>query len=143
MTLATRDHLLYLEWPTLDLRKPPRLISFIPTSAETNDLSVGISSPAKRRVLTATRFATRAGTDRHIYVSHFPNGDERDEAELRPLRGAWSEMASIKDGVSPARRAGIDLAAPAMNPCVDQSLVGPSVLYSGTQNAQHGLCGRS
>ena len=64
ITMGTRDFLLYFRWE--DFSKPPILLSYIPTDSSTNDLSVGVSDPSKRRVLTSVRFASRTGTDRRI-----------------------------------------------------------------------------
>ncbi|KAH9048407.1 hypothetical protein EDB84DRAFT_1556865 [Lactarius hengduanensis] len=47
------------------LTAPPRLIAVI----ETPDVSVGAVDPRKRRVVTATRFSSRAGAERRIYMS--------------------------------------------------------------------------
>jgi hypothetical protein len=77
LSLGTRDFLFYFRWMNdaageLDLSRPPALLSYIPTSANTNDLAVGVSDPGKKRVLTSTRFASRSGTDRKIYMCVFP-----------------------------------------------------------------------
>ncbi|KAI0002518.1 hypothetical protein BJV74DRAFT_944257 [Russula compacta] len=47
------------------LTAPPRLIAII----ETPDVAVGAVDPRKRRVVTATRFSSRAGADRRIFMS--------------------------------------------------------------------------
>jgi pyrimidine and pyridine-specific 5'-nucleotidase len=44
------------------LTAPPRLIAII----ETPDVAVGAVDPRKRRVVTATRFSSRAGADRRV-----------------------------------------------------------------------------
>jgi pyrimidine and pyridine-specific 5'-nucleotidase len=44
------------------LTAPPRLIAVI----ETPDVAVGAVDPRKRRVVTATRFSSRAGADRRV-----------------------------------------------------------------------------
>lgn len=46
MTIATKDHLLYLRWQenvngSPDLTRPPKLLSYIVTDQRTNDLTVG------------------------------------------------------------------------------------------------------
>jgi hypothetical protein len=64
ITMGTRDFLLYFSWQ--DFARPPQLLSYIPTDSSTNDLSVGVSDPSKKRVLTSVRFASRSGTDRRI-----------------------------------------------------------------------------
>jgi pyrimidine and pyridine-specific 5'-nucleotidase len=51
------------------LTAPPRLIAII----ETPDVAVGAVDPRKRRVVTATRFSSRAGADRRVRTMHvFP-----------------------------------------------------------------------
>ena len=47
------------------LTAPPKLVAVV----ETPDVAVGAVDPLKRRVVTATRFSSRAGADRR--VSHF------------------------------------------------------------------------
>ncbi len=47
------------------LTAPPRLIAII----ETPDVAVGAVDPRKRRVVTATRFSSRAGADRRVRTS--------------------------------------------------------------------------
>lgn len=44
------------------LTAPPRLVAII----ETPDVAVGAVDPRKRRVVTATRFSSRAGADRRV-----------------------------------------------------------------------------
>lgn len=47
------------------LTAPPKLIAVV----ETPDVVVGAVDPRKRRVVTATRFSSRAGADRRIFMS--------------------------------------------------------------------------
>ncbi|KIY47745.1 hypothetical protein FISHEDRAFT_44736 [Fistulina hepatica ATCC 64428] len=47
------------------LTAPPRLVAVV----ETSDIAVGAVDPRKRRVVTATRFSSRAGADRRIFLS--------------------------------------------------------------------------
>lgn len=44
------------------LTAPPKLVALV----ETPDVAVGAVDPRKRRVFTATRFNSRAGTDRRV-----------------------------------------------------------------------------
>ncbi|KAG8725115.1 hypothetical protein FRC09_008458 [Ceratobasidium sp. 395] len=90
--------------------KPPVLLSVV----ETPDVAVGAVDPRKRRVATSTRFSSRAGADRRIFVSTYnlPMSrakdrvdDEEDGEEVREgpvvdfdtdisaLTGAWSALA--------------------------------------------------
>ncbi|KAG9005368.1 hypothetical protein FRB94_001592 [Tulasnella sp. JGI-2019a] len=119
--------------PTLsigDLRKinttmtrPPKILAVI----ETPDVAVGAVDPLKRRVVTATRFSSRAGAQRQIFVSTYTErekrrmagspvsaveGDENQPPEtpisanadidvsetVQPIAGAWAEFA---DGPPP------------------------------------------
>ncbi|KAG2346477.1 hypothetical protein BDR05DRAFT_878067 [Suillus weaverae] len=51
------------------LTAPPKLVALV----ETPDVAVGAVDPRKRRVVTATRFSSRAGADRRVCLSrHFP-----------------------------------------------------------------------
>ena len=51
------------------LTAPPKLVAIV----ETPDVAVGAVDPMKRRVVTATRFSSRAGADRRVSYSflHF------------------------------------------------------------------------
>ncbi|THH29893.1 hypothetical protein EUX98_g4290 [Antrodiella citrinella] len=96
------------------LTAPPKLVAVV----ETPDVAVGAVDPMKRRVVTATRFSTRAGSNRTIFMSTHresihnqrPNGntDEEDsetsseartpspvesEADILSLTGAWAALA--------------------------------------------------
>jgi hypothetical protein len=44
------------------LTVPPKLVALV----ETPDVAVGAVDPRKRRVVTATRFSSRAGADRRV-----------------------------------------------------------------------------
>ena len=47
------------------LTAPPKLVAVV----ETPDVAVGAVDPLKRRVVTATRFSTRAGSNRAVSTS--------------------------------------------------------------------------
>ena len=47
------------------LTAPPKLVAIV----ETPDVAVGAVDPKKRRVVTATRFSSRAGADRRVCIS--------------------------------------------------------------------------
>ncbi|KAE9394209.1 hypothetical protein BT96DRAFT_998680 [Gymnopus androsaceus JB14] len=47
------------------LTAPPKLVALV----ETPDVAVGAVDPRKKRVVTATRFSSRAGADRRIFMS--------------------------------------------------------------------------
>ncbi|KAG8924803.1 hypothetical protein FRC02_010191, partial [Tulasnella sp. 418] len=113
---------------------PPKLLAVI----DTPDIAVGAVDPLKRRVATATRFSSRLGADRRIFVSTYREnlksesaGDDSETPssassvnqtlnEITSLGGAWAEYA---DGIPedpievipvPADFKG--LATPGMNP---------------------------
>ncbi|KAF9002532.1 hypothetical protein BDQ17DRAFT_1357030 [Cyathus striatus] len=101
------------------LTAPPKLVAIV----ETPDVAVGSVDPRKRRVVTATRFSSRAGADRRIFVSTHrdkepkpANADEDAQStdgqtnglflpamstvvdidtDITPLTGAW---AALSDG---------------------------------------------
>ncbi|KAL1744912.1 WD40-repeat-containing domain protein [Schizophyllum fasciatum] len=101
-----------------NLTAPPKLVSIVVTP----DVAVGAVDPLKRRVVTATRFSSRAGADRRIFVSthvdkeHDAGNESREEdtgddegaflrehlppaptvdidSEISPLTGVWGELA--------------------------------------------------
>jgi pyrimidine and pyridine-specific 5'-nucleotidase len=67
---------------------PPRLVAVV----ETPDVAVGAIDPSKRRLVTATRFSSRAGADRRIFMSThrdkqqplntYTGRDEEDDEDL-------------------------------------------------------------
>ncbi|KAA1472736.1 hypothetical protein DENSPDRAFT_778779 [Dentipellis sp. KUC8613] len=59
------------------LTAPPKLVAVV----ETPDVAVGAVDPRKRRVVTATRFSTRAGADRRILMSTHRDRDRHPEHE--------------------------------------------------------------
>jgi len=93
------------------LTAPPKLVAVV----ETIDVAVGAVDPMKRRVVTATRFSSRAGADRRIFMSthrdkHKPtrSGMDEDDDDLHgdtssptvgvdtdivALTGAWSALS--------------------------------------------------
>lgn len=58
------------------LTAPPKLVALV----ETPDVAVGAVDPRKRRVVTATRFSSRAGADRRILIS--THEDKTSPADL-------------------------------------------------------------
>ncbi|KAI0029689.1 hypothetical protein K488DRAFT_80023 [Vararia minispora EC-137] len=95
------------------LTAPPKLVAVV----ETPDVAVGAVDPRKRRVVTATRFSSRAGADRRILISTHRDKDvkpasddgENDsdsppsirtrspavdlDTDIRAVRGAWGMLA--------------------------------------------------
>lgn len=74
------------------LTAPPKLVAIV----ETPDVAVGAVDPKKRRVITATRFSSRAGANRKIFLSTHRDkeslvpsnqgGDEDEDAEFGQIR---------------------------------------------------------
>ncbi|RPD65381.1 hypothetical protein L226DRAFT_550735 [Lentinus tigrinus ALCF2SS1-7] len=103
------------------LTAPPKLVAVV----DTPDVAVGAVDPRKRRVVTATRFSTRAGATRTLYMSQHrdkeeiakeaEDSDSSDEqksegprtpspgvdfdTDILPVTGAWGALASA-DNVS-------------------------------------------
>ncbi|TFK44441.1 hypothetical protein BDQ12DRAFT_593867 [Crucibulum laeve] len=102
------------------LTAPPKLVAIV----DTPDVAVGAVDPRKRRVVTATRFSSRVGADRRIFMSTHQDrektspseGADDDENDLNSilrssapsvdidtnitaLTGAWAALANV-DGVS-------------------------------------------
>ncbi|PCH38898.1 hypothetical protein WOLCODRAFT_140990 [Wolfiporia cocos MD-104 SS10] len=92
------------------LTAPPKLVAVV----ETPDIAVGAVDPKKRRVVTATRFSTRVGATRTLYMSthrdktqRAKSADSEDEeqrtsplspgtdidSDITPLTGAWAALA--------------------------------------------------
>ncbi|KAG0702605.1 WD40-repeat-containing domain protein [Suillus ampliporus] len=100
------------------LTAPPKLVALV----ETPDVAVGAVDPRKRRVVTATRFSSRAGADRRVLMSTHedkemfdvldgsvgddtgPTADHANpmfssspsvniDANIIPLSGAWAALA--------------------------------------------------
>ncbi|KAJ1311781.1 hypothetical protein OPQ81_010247 [Rhizoctonia solani] len=115
--------------------KPPVLLSVV----DTPDVAVGAVDPKKRRVATSTRFSSRLGADRRIFVSTYslpmsrapkPQPEEIPEpgdastvdfdTEIATLGGAWAALAEESEHGYPARfnvPAGFKgLATPEKNP---------------------------
>ncbi|CEL57396.1 F-box/WD repeat-containing protein 7 OS=Homo sapiens GN=FBXW7 PE=1 SV=1 [Rhizoctonia solani AG-1 IB] len=119
--------------------KPPVLLSVV----DTPDVAVGAVDPKKRRVATSTRFSSRLGADRRIFVSTYnlamsragkPQPEELPEpavgagdvsnvdfdTEIATLGGAWAALAEESEHGWPAQfnvPAGFKgLATPEKNP---------------------------
>jgi pyrimidine and pyridine-specific 5'-nucleotidase len=55
------------------LTAPPKIVAIV----ETPDVAVGAVDPRKRRVVTATRFSSRAGADRRVCSPPSQSREER------------------------------------------------------------------
>jgi pyrimidine and pyridine-specific 5'-nucleotidase len=84
------------------LTAPPRLIAVI----ETPDVAVGAVDPRKRRVVTATRFSSRAGAERRIFMSTHrekttvANDDLDSAGEALPPRGKTSPSVDLDTSIA-------------------------------------------
>ncbi|TFK23991.1 hypothetical protein FA15DRAFT_593198 [Coprinopsis marcescibilis] len=72
------------------LTTPPKLVAIV----ETPDVAVGAVDPLKRRVVTATRFSSRAGADRRIFLT---THREKDALKSTPGRADDSDGSSSGD----------------------------------------------
>ncbi|KAJ6455791.1 hypothetical protein C8R45DRAFT_845678, partial [Mycena sanguinolenta] len=86
------------------LTAPPKIVGVV----ETPDVAVGAVDPRKRRVVTATRFSSRAGADRRIFTSTHEDKEVEGVAKAdatgtftpvdidlaaTPLGGIWGSLA--------------------------------------------------
>ncbi|WVF68610.1 hypothetical protein IAT40_003380 [Kwoniella sp. CBS 6097] len=69
------------------LTKAPKLVELI----EAPDVEKGATDARRTRIVTSTRFAARAGANRHLYIG-VPKSDE-EGTEMRPVSGAWASRA--------------------------------------------------
>ncbi|KAF9449871.1 hypothetical protein P691DRAFT_631732, partial [Macrolepiota fuliginosa MF-IS2] len=70
------------------LTAPPKLVAIV----ETPDVALGAVDPRKRRVVTATRFSSRAGADRRIFVSTHQDKETLVTSDSHPLNGVNGEV---------------------------------------------------
>ncbi|KAJ7621349.1 hypothetical protein FB45DRAFT_754291 [Roridomyces roridus] len=123
------------------LTAPPKIVGVV----ETPDVAVGAVDPRKRRVVTATRFSSRLGADRRIFMSTHEDKEAADgvrnllpdatsslrtvtspvEIDLAatPLSGVWGALATPPYGDTRGLKGGIPtmpkfagLATPEKNP---------------------------
>ncbi|KAJ7472414.1 hypothetical protein B0H11DRAFT_1729563, partial [Mycena galericulata] len=89
------------------LTAPPKIVGLV----ETPDVAVGAVDPRKRRVVTATRFSSRAGADRRIFMSTHEDKEAEGGVKVNaqealriatpvaidlaatPLGGVWGALA--------------------------------------------------
>lgn len=83
------------------LTAPPKLVGIV----ETPDVAIGAVDPRKRRVVTATRFSSRAGADRRIFMS---THQDKDHPPAPTVSDDSSESESSRS--SPTRRPRLSLA---------------------------------
>jgi len=67
---------------------------------ETPDVAVGAVDPRKRRVATSTRFSTRAGADRRIFVSTYVERSEHSTTNVVNSREPDSPVESHESDTS-------------------------------------------
>lgn len=73
------------------LTAPPKLVAVV----ETPDVAIGAVDASKRRVVTATRFSSRAGADRRMFMS-----THRDREPLRLAEDSDSDDETSSAGAS-------------------------------------------
>ncbi|KZV83567.1 hypothetical protein EXIGLDRAFT_777445 [Exidia glandulosa HHB12029] len=89
--------------------KPPRIVAVV----ESPEVAVGAVDPGKRRVVTATRFSSRLGADRRIFISthrdkterlrpHTGGDDEEDEEDIDADRRSASTSSKASTPVNEA-----------------------------------------
>uniref|UniRef100_A0A0W0EY18 F-box domain-containing protein n=1 Tax=Moniliophthora roreri TaxID=221103 RepID=A0A0W0EY18_MONRR len=97
------------------LTAPPKLVAMV----ETPDVAIGAVDPQKKRVVTATRFSSRAGADRRLFMSIHeekpeaagkPDAEDEDDldkilqpsvdidTDVTPVTGVWGALANATDG---------------------------------------------
>ncbi|KAJ7220704.1 hypothetical protein GGX14DRAFT_354586 [Mycena pura] len=81
------------------LTAPPKIVGVV----ETPDVAVGAVDPRKRRVVTATRFSSRAGADRRIFITTH----EDNEGDGQKTNATGNATAALRTGTP----VDIDLAA--------------------------------
>ncbi|KAL4063831.1 hypothetical protein J3A83DRAFT_4378489 [Scleroderma citrinum] len=95
------------------LTAPPKLVALV----ETPDVAVGAVDPRKRRVVTATRFSSRAGADRRILISTHQDkvpanmdlvAGDRDDLDGSTLDGDDGKSNSPERSSTPASVVDID-----------------------------------
>ncbi|KAL1669902.1 hypothetical protein GGF50DRAFT_43416 [Schizophyllum commune] len=86
------------------LTAPPKLVSIVVTP----DVAVGAVDPLKRRVVTATRFSSRAGADRRIFVSTHVDKDHEQGNESREEEADGEEPNPLRDHLPPMPTVDID-----------------------------------
>ncbi|OCF37122.1 hypothetical protein I316_01027 [Kwoniella heveanensis BCC8398] len=69
------------------LTKPPKLVELI----DAPDVEKGAVDARRTRVVTSTRFAARAGANRHLYIG-VPRRDGK-RTEMKDVGGAWASRA--------------------------------------------------
>ncbi|THG96759.1 hypothetical protein EW026_g5133 [Hermanssonia centrifuga] len=85
------------------LTAPPKLVGIV----ETPDVAVGAVDPRKRRVVTATRFSTRVGANRTIFMStHRDKADTKSSDETD--KESESEYSSSSSRLSPGLSVDVD-----------------------------------
>ncbi|CAK5279855.1 unnamed protein product [Mycena citricolor] len=77
------------------LTAPPKIVGIVETPT---DVAVGAVDPRKRRVVTATRFSSRVGAVRKIFVTTHeetkePTTDVEIDLAATPLSGIWGALA--------------------------------------------------
>ncbi|TFK50497.1 hypothetical protein OE88DRAFT_1631183 [Heliocybe sulcata] len=89
------------------LTAPPKVVGMV----ETPDVAIGAVDPRKRRVVTATRFSSRAGADRRIFMS---THQDKESQRGAPLEDSESDTDSASRIMTPGLEVAIDTEVTAM-----------------------------
>ncbi|KAH6904178.1 hypothetical protein BKA70DRAFT_1109536 [Coprinopsis sp. MPI-PUGE-AT-0042] len=89
------------------LTAPPKLVAIV----ETPDVAVGAVDPLKRRVVTATRFSSRAGADRRVFLT-----THRDKQTAKSTGFGSRDSDASEEDEDADLRAIIELDTPAEAP---------------------------
>ncbi|RXW16614.1 hypothetical protein EST38_g9240 [Candolleomyces aberdarensis] len=90
------------------LTAPPKLVAIV----DTPDIAVGAVDPLKRRVVTATRFSSRAGADRRIFLTTHRDKDQGPSAESEASNSNGDQNPDDPDADLKAILSPISAAAP-------------------------------
>ncbi|EAU86743.2 hypothetical protein CC1G_06504 [Coprinopsis cinerea okayama7 len=112
------------------LTAPPKLVAIV----ETPDVAVGAVDPLKRRVVTATRFSSRAGADRRIFLT-----THREKETTGPVSTSQVNDDIDEDDEDADLRAIINMGSPAKPPAPTVEINSDITALTGAWSAISGL----
>ncbi|KAL4263510.1 hypothetical protein AB1N83_005087 [Pleurotus pulmonarius] len=122
------------------LTAPPKIVGIV----ETPDIAVGAVDPRKRRVVTATRFSSRLGADRRIFIT---THQDRDESGLAGVGddsddGSSDEEPTVLQKRDISQRSASHASAPSVDIDTDVTpLTGAWAALAGEVNSSGGIPG--
>ncbi|KAF4607291.1 hypothetical protein EYR38_001352 [Pleurotus pulmonarius] len=122
------------------LTAPPKIVGIV----ETPDIAVGAVDPRKRRVVTATRFSSRLGADRRIFIT---THQDRDESGLAGVGdgsddGSSDEEPTVLQKRDIPQRSASHASAPSVDIDTDVTpLTGAWAALAGEVNSSGGIPG--